>query len=869
MSTGYVVLPDTGGGTASPILTVSATQSDSLNIVAEDLTGNVNIAASGTAAASGYFAALTEIKTDGLFVSAPQSGVRSSPLTGYAVASGAVASTDTVLSAFNKVGYHIGQHSPAQIVTVAKSGAMFSTLTTALASITDASSTKQYVIEVGPGVYTEDVTGKEWVFIQNGLSGAVIVEGRYNLAGTTGTSGIRGVTFRHTPTADNQIVADIVAGIFYLVDCDFYLIGAADYIATCVKATSNTAFTVFNSTAWDRRAGNITKALAGWEFTGAGTFGVFNASTSARAAYTAGTSCLYSITGTGSFTKSGGAGIWASSAAFSGEIRGFCCTATSSVNPRIVTGTQIRIAGTSGGTATASHLDSGGNSGRIDLSGCEFFISGFTTENVTNTDTGDSQRIYLSTTSKTLAKAGTGLASVTPLDLAQSGFIQWAGTGTYFTFVPATRVFTLSRECIGMLKSSQVYVASGQTVTCTNFANNFIYADGTGVLSVTTDPSFDDKILLFSLYSDGTNYSTSKQTHPVSFPAAVSGFVHNALGSSLKNDSNGVVTLLSGAGRTIRLVGASTYYDHGLNTTVADSAGNAISMLMMYTGASGATFQGAAFTAIPGVKQNGTALSNVGNGKFVNYRIGVYGASNVDDTTANTIAQYIIVPDSTEHNSASAAAAQVTANTVAAFPTVATGGLEVINIGFATIQGDGAGAGTLTVVTPAKQVFGVNFASGSSSSAGTVTTDTSSFDKNLSATDTSVQIALNTLDEFNALPSDATNASLSPDVRNKVAFATSASGTSATFTFGTRGAIEFLVDANTSGGMTIACDYKATGVNALSDPSNLFLATDAGTGIVVTKSANSAAVTIKNRLGINTAIGVLAIRASGTATAWS
>ena len=869
MSTGYVILPDTGGAGDSPIATVGNTASVSLNIVAEDLTGNVNIAASGTAAASGYFAALTEIKADGLFVSAPQSGVRASPLTGYAAASGTVASTDTVLSAFNKVGYYIGQNSPAQIVTVAQSGAMFSNFTAALASITDASSTKPYVIEVGPGVYTEDITAKEWVFIQNGLPSAVTVVGRYVLSGTTGTCGIRGITFRHTPTADNQIVADITAGVFYCVDCDFYLIGAADYIATCVKATSNTAFTVFNSTVWDRRTGNITKALTGWQFAGAGTFGVFNASTSARAAYTAGTSCLYSFTGTGSFTKSGGAGIWASSAAFSGEIRGFCCTATSSANPRIVTGTQIRITGTSGGTATASHLDSGGNSGRIDLSGCIFSISGFTTENITNTDTGDSQRIYLSTTNKTLAKTGAGLASVTPLDLVQSGFVQWAGTGGYFTYVEATGVFTLSRACIGMLKSSQVYVASGQTVTCTNFANNFIYADSAGILQVTSDPRFDDKILLFSLYSDGTNYSTSKQTHPVSFPASVSGFVHNALGSSLKNDSNGVVTLLSGAGRTIQLVGASTYYDHGLDTTVADSAGNAISMLMMYTGASGATFQGAAFTAIPGVRQNGTALSNVGNGKFVNYRIGVYGSSNIDDTTANTIAQYIVVPDSVEHSSASAARAQITANTVAAFPTVATGGLEVINIGFATIQGNGAGAGTLTVVTPAKQVFGVNFASGATSSAGTVTTDTTSFDKNLSATDTSVQTALNTLDEFNALPSDATNASASPDLTNKVAFASSANGTSATFTFDARGVIDFQLDCNSSGGLVISCDYKSTNINALSDPSNLFLTSDAGTGVFVSKSANSSAITIKNRLGSTHLIGVLAVRSPLTATAWS
>lgn len=868
MSTGYVILPDTGGAGDSPIATVGNTPSVSLNIVAEDLTGNVNIAASGTAAASGYFAALTEIKADGLFVSAPQSGVRASPLTGYAAASGTVASTDTVLSAFNKVGYYIGQNSPAQIVTVAQSGAMFSTLTTALASITDASSTKQYVIEVGPGVYTEDVTGKEWVFIQNGLSGAVVVEGRYTLSGTTGTSGLRGVTFRHTPTADNQIVADIVAGNFYLVDCDFYLIGAADYIATGVRATSNTSFTVFNSTVWDRRSGNITKALTGWQFLGAGTFGIFNASASARCAYTAGTSCLFSIAQTGPLTMSGGAAIWASSGTFAGEIRGLCTT-TATASARQINSLQIRLSGTSGGTGTASHIDSTSNSGKVDISNSTISINGFTTENVTNTAVTDAQRIYLSTTNKVLTKSGAGLASITPLDLVQSGFTAWAGTGNYYSYVPATRVFTLLRSCIGILSGCQVYIASGQTVTLTDFAVNFIYSDSVGVLSVSTSPAFEDKVLLFSVYSDGTYFRVSKQTHPAQFPAAVAGFAHNALGSTIKNNANGVVTLLSGANRTINLVGNSTYYDHGLDTTIADSAGAAITMKMMYTGASGSTFQGAAFTQIPGVRQNGTALTNTTTNRYVNYRIGVFANSNLSDATADQIAQYLIVPDSTEHTGASAAANQITANTVAAFPTAATGGLEVINIGFATIQGNGAGAGTLTVVTPAKQVFGVNFASGSSSSAGTVTTDTSSFDKNLSATDTSVQIALNTLDEFNALPSDATNASLSPDLTNKAAFATSASGTSATFTFGTRGAIEFLVDANTSGGMTIACDYKATGVNALSDPSSLFLATDAGTGIVVTKSANSAAVTIKNRLGINTAIGVLAIRASGTATAWS
>jgi hypothetical protein len=128
---------------------------------------------------------------------------------------------------------------------------------------------------------------------------------------------------------------------------------------------------------------------------------------------------------------------------------------------------------------------------------------------------------------------------------------------------------------------------------------------------------------------------------------------------------------------------------------------------------------------------------------------------------------------------------------------------------------------------------------------------------------------LQTFDEFNALPNNGTNASASPDLHNKTAFASAATGTSATFTFDSRGAIEFLVDVNTDGGMTIACDYKATTINALSDPSGLFLATDAGTGIYISKSANSAAVVIKNRMGAAKTIGVLAVRSSLTATAWS
>lgn len=92
---------------------------------------------------------------------------------------------------------------------------------------------------------------------------------------------------------------------------------------------------------------------------------------------------------------------------------------------------------------------------------------------------------------------------------------------------------------------------------------------------------------------------------------------------------------------------------------------------------------------------------------------------------------------------------------------------------------------------------------------------------------------------------------------------------SATFTFGGGLGYEFIISLSTGEGISFTADYKSATINAISDPSGVALFADAGVGIVITKGANSAVITVKNRTGGAVLIGFLAVRGNITsATAW-
>ena len=63
----------------------------------------------------------------------------------------------------------------ANQVTVTPGGKVFATIGDAIASITDASQQKEYLVSVGPGTYPEQIVCKPWVFVQGSGIGVTTI----------------------------------------------------------------------------------------------------------------------------------------------------------------------------------------------------------------------------------------------------------------------------------------------------------------------------------------------------------------------------------------------------------------------------------------------------------------------------------------------------------------------------------------------------------------------------------------------------------------------------------------------------------------------------------------------------------------------
>lgn len=117
---------------------------------------------------------------------------------------------------------------------------------------------------------------------------------------------------------------------------------------------------------------------------------------------------------------------------------------------------------------------------------------------------------------------------------------------------------------------------------------------------------------------------------------------------------------------------------------------------------------------------------------------------------------------------------------------------------------------------------------------------------------------------------DTTNASFVADVTPSTTGATATNGQTAVGSFDTDYML-FMIEIGTERNAILCqADYTSANISFISDKGNYGLLTDAGTGIYVSKSATSANIFIKNRMGASRVIRIKAIGSAFTSTtAWA
>jgi len=338
-------------------------------------------------------------------------------------------------------------------------------------------------------------------------------------------------------------------------------------------------------------------------------------------------------------------------------------------------------------------------------------------------------------------------------DMVATGVRSWSGAGNYYSVAGTT--FSLLRAGSGRIKGKEITWLGSQNITLVANACNYIYIDGSGILGVVQTDGlslYTDNILLFEALYDGTNVFVVKEDHLCNMQSLTNYTFHNTIGTVITTSTNNqiigadITRVATGGGgvsgdRQLKIVGEAFLQDHGLITTIPDSASAPININWYYTNASGHWIRYAQQTEAPMYWNNAGTPTLLGAGKFANFRIYV----SKDDLNSAT-PTYFAVMGTVQHLNSAQALAAVNAGTVASY-TNELYQLELAQLGFITVDNTGGGFISRVLINKKTVVSGITTGTGTALASG-VNTNVTNFDKLLSATDTTVQAALETIDEY-------------------------------------------------------------------------------------------------------------------------
>ncbi|MDO8715221.1 MAG: hypothetical protein Q7J73_00155, partial [Dehalococcoidales bacterium] len=134
----------------------------------------------------------------------------------------------------------------AQTLTVAKSGGDYTTIQAAINSITDAASTKRYLIRVMPGDYSEQVTMQSWVDIRGAGKHATRITFTGNNNGTiilASNTQLEDVLIEETNTATEWAIVGSSTSNVHIRNVD--ILGSGSNVSQGIKLTGSSWATAF------------------------------------------------------------------------------------------------------------------------------------------------------------------------------------------------------------------------------------------------------------------------------------------------------------------------------------------------------------------------------------------------------------------------------------------------------------------------------------------------------------------------------------------------------------------------------------------------------------------------------------------------
>jgi len=323
-----------------------------------------------------------------------------------------------------------------------------------------------------------------------------------------------------------------------------------------------------------------------------------------------------------------------------------------------------------------------------------------------------------------------------------SGFQEWTGAGSYYTI--NTTDFVLDRPGIGWINNVQIIWAGAQTVSSLSVGNtHFIYIDSSGTIGSTTTRNtalFQNNIVLFEVLVDSdtpTNVIVVKENHSIMTNPETMNSLHDlgAHGYAVLGAQGGTVSLDGTLG--VQVDGTTLWHDHDLETTIPDSSGAAVNWNIMHTNGAGKWILLATQNTLPTQYNNaGTPTNLTGNQRSI-YDLKV----SKDDIESATPKYFAIMDDAVYANLALANTARI-AKTYATSTNELTE-LELIRMGNVVIN-----ATAIDSVNVDKETMGGgSITITNSSAASDVSLVTTNFDGWLTAADTTVQAAMETLDD--------------------------------------------------------------------------------------------------------------------------